>query len=153
MPARCLIRLYQKYNSFCQKDRLGDVFYLKPLSTPHPDQWYSKSPIGHNMLSHVVAQLCCLAGIKGHKTNHSLRAMTATRLYQERVDEQLMENTGHHTVQGVRSDKRTSLEQKKAISELLCGGSMVTFSTVLATTPNAINIESQVQGHKGFAFF
>ena len=75
---------------------------MKPLSTPHPDQWYSKSPLGHNTLSHVVAQLCCLAGIKGHKTNHSLRATTATRLYQQGVDEQLiMENTGNRSVQGV----------------------------------------------------
>ena len=26
MPVRCLIRLYQKYNSLCPKDRPGDVF-------------------------------------------------------------------------------------------------------------------------------
>ena len=63
-----------------------------------------------------------------------------------------MENTGHRSVQGVRSYKRTSSEQKKAISELLCGGSMVPSCTVPATTSNAINIESQVQGHKGFTF-
>uniref|UniRef100_A0A1X7VRV2 Tyr recombinase domain-containing protein n=1 Tax=Amphimedon queenslandica TaxID=400682 RepID=A0A1X7VRV2_AMPQE len=50
-----------------------------------------------------------MGGIKGVKTNHSLQATAATRLYKEGVDEQLiMERIGHHSIDGVRSYKRTS---------------------------------------------
>ena len=46
--------------------------------------------------------------------------MTATRLYQAGVDEQLiMERTGHHGVDGVRSYKRTNQEQQENLSDIL----------------------------------
>ena len=52
------------------------------------------------------------AGIIGYKTNHSLRATAAIKLYQSGVDEQLiMERTGHRSLDGVRSYKRTSRKQ------------------------------------------
>jgi integrase len=39
--------------------------------------------------------------LKGRYTNHSLRATTATRLYQAGVEEQLiMERTGHRSLDG-----------------------------------------------------
>ena len=64
--------------------------------------------------------MCKAAGITGYKTNHSLRATTATRLYQAGIDEQLiMEKTGHHSLEGVRSYKRTSSEQQESISDIL----------------------------------
>ena len=65
--------------------------------------------MGHNNLSKVVKNLCAAAEIEGYKTNHSLRATCATRLFENDVDEQLiMERTGHRSSQGVRSYKRTS---------------------------------------------
>ena len=64
--------------------------------------------------------MCKAAGISGYKTNHSLRATTATRLFQAGVDEQLiMEKTGHHSLEGIRSYKRTSSEQQEAVSDIL----------------------------------
>ena len=64
--------------------------------------------------------MCKAAGISGYKTNHSLRATTATRLYQAGVDEQLiMERTGHRSLDGVRSYKRTSDEQRVALSDIV----------------------------------
>ena len=65
----------------CPTDRPEDAFYLKPLTIPHEDQWYSKVPLGHNILSQIVQKICKKADIIGHHTNHSLRATTATRLY------------------------------------------------------------------------
>ena len=60
------------------------------------------------------------AGIPGYKTNHSLRATAATRLYQSGVDEQLvMERTGHQSLEGVRSYKRISDIQREALSDIL----------------------------------
>ena len=53
--------------------------------------------------------MCNDAGIEGYRTNHSLRATNATRLFSAGADEQLiMEKTGHRSVDGVRSYKRTS---------------------------------------------
>ena len=56
----------------------------------------------------------------GYKTNHSLRATAATRLFHAGVDEQLiMEWTGHRSLDGVRSYKRTSEEQQAALSDII----------------------------------
>ena len=72
------------------------------------------------VLNQTVARLCSEAGIGGYRTNHSLRATAATRLCQAGVDEQLiMERTGHHSLEGVRSYKHTSGSQKEAVSDLL----------------------------------
>ena len=108
-PSRCFVRLFKKYRSLCPVGTTA--FYLSPLCKPKPDQWYSRSPVGHtcNTLSSTVSRLCKLAGISGYKTNHSLRATGATRLYHNNVDEQLiMAVTGHKSIDGVRSYKRTS---------------------------------------------
>ena len=91
-------------------DRPKNAFYFQPLKKPSADVWFSNRPIGHNTLDQTVARLCSMAGITGFRTNHSLRSTTATRLYQAGVDEQLiMETTGHRSLEGVRSYKRTSL--------------------------------------------
>ena len=43
-----------------------------------------------------------------------------TRLYQAGVDEQLiMEKTGHRSLEGVRSYKRTNMEQQENLSDIL----------------------------------
>ena len=64
--------------------------------------------------------MCKAAGIPGYRTNHSLRATSATRLYAAGTDEQLiMERTGHRSIKGVRSYKRTSEEQEQGISDIL----------------------------------
>ena len=123
--------LYKKYNELCPEDRPDDAFYLKPLPTPRMNQWYNKVPIGHNTLFQIAAHLCQQASISRHQTNHSLRATGATRLYQKGIKEQLiMEQTGHRSVQGVRSYKRTSMEQQKAVSEVLCGNIICSCSSI-----------------------
>ncbi|KAK6167947.1 hypothetical protein SNE40_021868 [Patella caerulea] len=66
--------------------------------------------------------MCKSADMGGHHTNHSLRATTATKLFQQGVDEQLiMARTGHRSVEGVRSYKRISFEQNKVLSNILNG--------------------------------
>ena len=57
----------------------------------------------------------------GRRTNHSCRATTATCMYEQGADEQLIcEKTGHQSV-AVRSYKRTSNRQLKQVSDILCG--------------------------------
>ena len=68
----------------------------------------------------MVRDMCQAAGITGFKTNHSLRATTATRLFHAGVDEQLiMERTGRRSLDGVRSYKRTCSEQQQQISAIV----------------------------------
>ena len=76
--------------------------------------------MGHNTLQNTVSRLYNLAGLQGFYTNHSLWATAAMRLYNSGVDEQLvMETTGHISLKGVRSYKRTSSEQREALSDIL----------------------------------
>ena len=119
-PARCPVRVLERYNTLCPANRPGDAFYLQPLKKPKSDCWFSIKPMGHNTLNNMVKEMCKAAGITGFKTNHSLRATTAIRLYQAGVDEQLiMERTGYRSLDGVRSYKRTSTEQREALSHIL----------------------------------
>ncbi len=63
--------------------------------------------------------MCLSAGIGGNKTNHSLRATAATRLFHKGIDEQLIQEvTGHKSV-AVQNYKHTSTEQKQAMSDVL----------------------------------
>lgn len=118
-PNRCFVRLFKLY---CPAERPDNAFYLSPLTKPKEQCWFSRTPLGHNTLKNVVKRMCEMAGISGYETNHSLRATTATRLYSEGIDEQLvMERTGHRSIEGIRSSKRTSSEQQENISDILNG--------------------------------
>ena len=119
-PSRCPVRLYKLYIKLCPQDRPGHAFYLQPLKKPKQDCWFTVKPLGHNTLDNMVREMCKDAGITGHKTNHSLRATTATRLFHAGVDEQLiMERTGHRSMDGVRCYKRTSQEQHEVLSDIV----------------------------------
>ena len=117
---RCFVSLYNRYQSKCPVDRPKRAFYLQPLKKPTGYCWFSSTPIGHSTLAGTISRICKAAGITGYKTNHSLRATAATRLYQAGVDEQLiMEKTGHRSLEGVRSYKRTSSVQQENMSDIL----------------------------------
>jgi len=68
--------------------------------------------------------MCKKAGISGFCTNHSLKATTATRLHQSGcVDEQqIMERTGHRSLEAVKSYKTSSTEQLEKVSDILSNG-------------------------------
>ena len=120
VPERCFVRLYKLYMKKCPSDAPGHAFYLRASATFTSECWYSRVPLGHTTLSKTVSRLCQLGGIQGFKTNHLLRATATTRLYQSGVDEQLvMERTGHQSLEGVRSYKRTSNTQREALSNIL----------------------------------
>ncbi|CAG2243750.1 unnamed protein product [Mytilus edulis] len=111
-PDRC----FEKYKRLCPKDEV-DAFYFKPLVNFTTDQWFCKVPVGHNTLQKTVKRLCTAVGLEGKRTNHSLRASTATRLYQAGVEEQLI----CHRSNAVRSYKRTANFQQNESSEILYG--------------------------------
>ena len=107
-PSCCLVQLFMKYNHLCPKGRPDGALYLTPLKNPTQDCWFSRIPIGHNKLADTVPRLMREAGIEGYFTNHSLRAAATTRLYDAQVDEaSIMERTGHRSVNGVHTYKRS----------------------------------------------
>ena len=61
--------------------------------------------------------------MKGHFTNHSLRAMRATRGFTKGIPEKfIMERTGHHNVRLVQRYERPDIKTKVAVSKCLHGG-------------------------------
>ena len=124
-PSRCFVRLYKLYLELRPEGKDDDPFYLTPIPKPQFRVWFKKSAIGIHTLDGTIARMCKKAGLGGFKTNHSLRVTTATRLYQEGLDEQLiMERTGHRSLDGVREYKRTSREQQELVSAALNGNQM-----------------------------
>ena len=122
-PERCFIRLFKVYNSRCPSDRPDNALYLKPLSTPKGHIWYSKVPLGHNLLQNIIPRLMKSANYTGYYTNHSLRASAATRLFTSGVDEQaIMSVTGHSSTDGVRAYKRMSEKLREVTSDVLNQG-------------------------------
>ena len=144
-PQRCFVRLLQKYKSLCPDSPKNNAFYLQPLKTPSEKVWFSREPIGKNKLATIVKDMCAVAGITGYRTNHSLRATTATRLYSAGTDEQLiMERTGHRSVDGVRSYKRTADHLTEDVSNILnhCKKprQSMQLSTTSAATPSTASL-------------
>ena len=134
-PDRCFVRPFKLYQQLLPTDRPKHAFYFQPLKKPSVDLWFSNKPIGHNALNQTVARLSSAAGIRGFRTNHSLRATAATRLYRAGVDEQLiMERTGHRSL-GVRSYKHTSESQKEALSDILNAKPVVQTQQALDQAP------------------
>ena len=117
---RCFVRLYKKYKEFSPPSTEPNTFYLQPSRNPTATCWFTYKPIGHNALQNTLSRNCKLAGLNGFHTNYSFLATAATRLYNSGVDEQLvMETTGHMSLEGVKSYKRTSSEQRETLSDIL----------------------------------
>ncbi|CAC5422193.1 unnamed protein product [Mytilus coruscus] len=94
---KCIVTVFEKYKSLC------------------------KTPIGHNTLQGTVKRLCTSIGLTGKRTNHSLRASAAIRLYNAGIEEQrVAETTGHRSI-AVRVYKGTSADQQIEASNILYG--------------------------------
>ena len=149
-PERCFVRLFKKYIQLCPDTPTEmSAFYLQPAAKPTIDCWYTSKPLGHNTLTKLLSRMCKAAGIEGFKTNHSLRATTATRLYQSGVDEQLvMERTGHRSLEGVRSYKRTSDGQREVPSDILNNKMSKSCTSEVVTVPHPVVANSLPQNQE-----
>ena len=146
---RCVVMLYEKYLSH-RPDHLpkcSNDFYLRPLTVPNGNIWYSCQPRGRHMLGEVFKKLCKLAGFSGRRSNHSCRASTATCMYDSGADEQLIcERTGHRSI-AVRSYKRTSNDQLKDVSNMLYGN-ITRHKNVSSTVSKAPEVNDEVKIEK-----
>ena len=96
---QCPLRVIIKYLTLLPKNRTCNAFYMQPHKRYFGKVWYVNRPAGINRLHTAVSDMCKIAGLPGHYTNHSLRSTAATKLYQNSVDEQIiMEITGHRSL-------------------------------------------------------
>jgi len=82
------------------KDVNENSFYLQALAKPKGDIWYYKKVDERETLGNVVKEKMKNAGFERYFTNHSLIRTCATKLYETRVSEQIIqETTGHRLVE------------------------------------------------------
>ena len=96
---KCPVHILDLYLSKLRKEGTQDVFYLRPLESIPLDPslpWYASVPVGRDTLHKKMSTMCKQAGVQGHKTNHSLRATSAMRMYEKNIPEKIIqERTGH----------------------------------------------------------
>ena len=109
-----------------------DVFVFRLLEKK-PDYpkalWYSPVPVGKHTLNEKLAKMCALRGIEGRVTNHSVRATSATHMYEQGVPEKVIQDrTGHRSLEALRVYERTSALQQETASNILSSSSNSTYS-------------------------
>lgn len=142
-PSRCIVRIFQKFMSL--RPANVEKFYLRPLDKIKPDVWFSRQVIGIHTIEKTVTSLCKNAGFTGHFTTHSLRATSATRMFQSGIDEQVIcEVTGHRS-SAVRLYKRTSDSQKKQACKALQESNTLARNDSVSETANSIHYSGMKQ--------
>ena len=118
-PDHCFVNIFEKYLSFLPTRE--KYFYFRPL----PDNGsgvprFGSQPVGRNMLSKIIPDMCKEAGVQGRKTGHSGKVTCATVLYHAKFDDQLIkERTGHRSLEALHKYKRTSSDQQREVSKAL----------------------------------
>ena len=118
-PECCPLHIILKYMSLLPKTCACQAFYLQPCKKFFGKAWYLNQLAGVNKLRDIVGHMCQDAGLPGHYTNHSLRSMAATKMYQMDLDEQLIMEVMGHCSMAVQSYKRTLQKQHKAASKCI----------------------------------
>ena len=159
---RCYVYLLRLYLKKLPPKVLQDTdstFYWKPKEvTPLSDEapWFTLQVIGRNTLASMVKTMFEEIGVKG-KTNHSLRATGATRLFEANVPEKLVqERTGHRTLDALRLYEHTSVTQQKSVSAVICSRSPVKCQAQASTSaaaPSALReAQNMFQGCQNCTF-
>ena len=121
----CVVRIFQKYKMLRPNSnpRCSPALCLRPLAkfTCGKGPWFTCQPVGQHTLRKITSDLCSQAGVKGKRTNHTLKATAATRLYNEGVDEQLIQEHLGNTSKAIRRYKRTSNAQRRQLTDILYG--------------------------------
>ena len=147
---RCPVNILDTYISRLPLEaKEKDLFYVRPLdkvATEPNSPWYSAVPLGKHTLQSKMKYMCASGGIKGHKTNHSLRATAATEMFRCGAPEKLIqERTGHRSVEALRTYEHLEESQHKAVSSLLsnAGSShLLTYQQHLSAQTHTSNFTS-----------
>ena len=109
----CPVHILDQYFSRLPDEAFtNDVLFLQPLEKAPDDQtspWFSTVPVSKHTLSEKLAKMRLLAGIERRITNHSLRATSATQMYEQCVPEKVIqERMGHQSLEALHVYERTS---------------------------------------------
>ena len=118
---KCPVRLYKKYIGLLPSGKACGKLYLRPKQKKTPSTWYCDQPFGKNKVGNTVRDICKIAGIEGRFTNHSLRATSATRMYNSYIPEQVIKEVTGHKSDCVRVYKKTSDEIREEASKTIGG--------------------------------
>ena len=122
---KCPVRLFEKYIGLLPKLKSCKKLYMRPKLRYNPKVWYCDQPYGTNKVSSTVKKLCTKAGLKGKFTNHSLRATSASRMYQSDVPEQVIKEVTGHRSDCVRIYKKTTDDIRENASRKISGYNVV----------------------------
>ena len=114
------ITYFKKYIALLPQGTNCKKLYLRPRKVPHPCVWYCDQAYRVNKVKSTIKDICKQAGLDGKFSNHSLRATCATRMYDNKIPEQIIKETTGHCSECVRGYKRTSDELKESASNALC---------------------------------
>ena len=115
----CPVRIFKKYVALLPETKTCKKLYLRVRKKVTPKVWYCDQPYGLNKVKSTVKDICKEAGLEGKFTNHSLRAMCASRMYSNEIPEQLIKEITGHRSECVRTYKRTSDKLKESASRTL----------------------------------
>ena len=122
--SKCLVYYYKKYISMLPKSLKYQELYLQENSKKRialGESCFKDRPIGINTLGSTMKELAKNANLVGFFTNHSLRASSATVMYNHEANfpEQLIAETTCHRSNAIRSYKRTKRGLKRKVSNVL----------------------------------
>ena len=147
---RCHVHILDLYLSKIPKEAFErDNFYLRPLTALPANPvgpWFSTVPVGRNELARMVSQMCEDAGIKGHKTNHSLRATAASELFCANVPEKIIqERTGHRSLTALRTYEHITEQQHQVVSSIMAASTDCSYEQgyTQQPQPNPIRLPRQ----------
>ena len=119
--SRCPVKILKKYIRLMPPPRTCQKFYLRPRPKYSHSIWYCDQPYGNHKLSSTIKSMCAKAGLKGKFTNHSLRATSASRMYENDIPEQVIKEITGHRSECVRTYKRTPDSIKERASMTISG--------------------------------
>lgn len=140
-PEQCVQEVYSKYSKLTPiATENCTAFYLCTSAAWNNGSklWFTRQPVGRNYLSNYLKNIMEAGGFIGNFTNHSLRAMTASRLFVNDCPDQLIaEQTGHSST-AIRRYKKASVAQKENVSDLFCKGPNDVLPKVLDVSKSSV---------------
>ena len=118
---RCPVHLYGKYIGLLSSGKSCGKLYLRPKVKFTPACWFNDQPYGKNKICSTMKELCKMAQIEGKFSNHSLRATSASRMFDKNVPEQVIKEITGHRSECVRVYKCTSDAMLKSASNHISG--------------------------------
>lgn len=110
-----VVNIFDTYFSFIS-DRTGN-FYFRPLADGGSGvPKFACQPVGRNCFAKIIPDMCKSVGIGGRKTGHYGKVTSATTLYHQNFEDQLIkERMGHCSIKALHKYKRTASNQQHEV--------------------------------------